>query len=198
MTETKELDRTDWSWLQDTYWYVPTASLPALQLDPDKCILNWVVDQTVWHITGYREGYFWGVSSTFIQHQGQDQTIRAAGSQPVSFSMFGSITPEGRIHLTFIRQNRASSGSATVGIGRAILHQTLEDTAVPQKPVPQPGDWSLEMQMSSGTREETAHWAYMTPVKPGDPAWESLPGVALSVPDMLSQCQPPRFEPDQQ
>src|SRR5215467_14517338 len=77
MTEIEELDRIDWSSLQDTYWYVPPASLPALQLDPDSGTLNWVIDQTVWHITGYREGYFWGVSSTLIQHQGQDQTTRA-------------------------------------------------------------------------------------------------------------------------
>jgi len=52
----------------------------------------------------------------------------------------------------------------------------------------------MEMQMSSGTSELTAHWAYMTRVQPDDPSWESLPGVGLSVPEMLGGCEPPQLD----
>lgn len=175
MTARSDSNVVDWSWLQDTYWYVPPGNLPALQLDPDSDILSWVIDQTVWHITGYRDGYFWGSSTTLMRQQGSEVPAHGPGSHPVCFAMFGSITPEGRIHLTFILDSKASSGPPTIGIGRA---------------VPQENDWRLEMQMSSGTRNETAHWAYMTRVRPGDPAWDSLPGVGLSVPEMLKRCHP--------
>ncbi|MEN9867690.1 MAG: hypothetical protein RL748_3280, partial [Pseudomonadota bacterium] len=53
--------RAQWAWLTDTYWYVRTPDLPALQLDPEDNLLSWLVDQTVWHISGYKNGYFWGV-----------------------------------------------------------------------------------------------------------------------------------------
>ncbi|HSK78875.1 MAG TPA: hypothetical protein VLQ45_20640 [Thermoanaerobaculia bacterium] len=35
-----------WSWLTDTYWYVPPANLPALRYDEDDNTLTWLVDQT--------------------------------------------------------------------------------------------------------------------------------------------------------
>jgi len=179
MTEPSGFNRSDWSWLQDTYWYVLPANLPALQFDPDSDSLTWLIDQTVWHITGYSNGYFWGVSATLTQKPGEEMAPQGPSSPPVCFTMLGTITPEGRIHLTFIRHSSTASGSPTIGIGRAIPHQS---------------DWSMEMQMSSGTGKQTAHWAYMTRVQPGDPSWESLPGVGLSVPEMLGKCQPPQLE----
>ena len=44
--------RFDWSWLADSYWYVPRPDLPALQLDPEDNVLSWLVDQTVWQRSG--------------------------------------------------------------------------------------------------------------------------------------------------
>jgi hypothetical protein len=167
----------DWSWLQETYWYVPPRSLRALQLDPDTNTLAWAVDQTVWHITGYRAGYFWGVSATVLRQVGEE-TSGGSGSRPVCFRMLGSITPEGRVHLTFIPAASSSSRAATIGIGTAVAHGE---------------GWRLEMQMSSGSGVRTAHWAYMTAVRPGDPSWDSLPGVDVSVPQMLEGCDPPRL-----
>jgi len=46
-------DARDFSWLEGTYWYVPAADLPAMQYDAARNTLAWIVDQTVWHITGY-------------------------------------------------------------------------------------------------------------------------------------------------
>lgn len=178
MPEHANVNRSDWRWLQNTYWYVLPGNLPALQLDTDQDTLNWVIDQTVWHITGYRNGYFWGVSATLIIQDAESSLQQAPTSQPVCFTMLGTITPEGRIHLTFIRSHQPSSATPTIGIGRAIPYRDA---------------WSLEMQMSSGADKQTAHWAYMTRVQPGDPSWESLPGVGLSVPEMLNRCKPPQL-----
>lgn len=179
MSDPSDFNLSNWSWLQDTYWYVLPENLPALQFDPDDETLNWVVDQTVWHITGYRDGYFWGVSATLLVTSADGAPKHGAGSTPVCFTMLGSITPEGRVHLTFIPSQASSSRMATIGIGCAVRHR---------------GDWSLEMQMSSGNDTRTAHWAYMTRVRPDDASWESLPGVGLSVPQMLNGCEPPQLD----
>ena len=164
----------DWSWLADTYWYVPVESLPALRLDPSENTLTWVVDQTVWQLTGYRDGYFWGVCVAFLYDAGEEPPQRGPGSAPRSFSMLGSITPEGRVHLTFIA---TQTGNTTIGIGRMLPHRD---------------GWSFQMQMSSGDRNRTAHWAYMVQTRPGEPSWDSLPGVGLSVPEMLEGTEAPQ------
>lgn len=167
---------TDWQWLVDTYWYVLPAQLPALQYDPDDNALSWACDQTVWHVTGYRDGYLWGVCATVMQTAGDDD-----GGRPVNLVLFGSVTPEGRVYLTFVPSAR--SRSATVGIGRAIAHH---------------GGVSMEMQMTSGSDTRTTHWAYMAQVKPGEPAWEALPGVGISVPQMLEGTEAPAAPPPPQ
>jgi hypothetical protein len=114
-----------------------------------------------------------------IRDVGEEVPKHGRGSRPTGLAMFGSITPEGRVHLTFVPDAARSSGSATIGIGQAM---------------PRNGGWSLEMQMSSGSTERTAHWAHMVRTQPGDPSWASLPGLGLSVPEMLDGLNPPRFE----
>jgi hypothetical protein len=167
-----------WKWLAGTYWCVPPTSLPALRFDDGDDTLAWRVDQTVWHITGYREGYFWGVSATLLRDAGEVAPERGPGSQPVGFTMVGSITREGRVYITFIPNSR---GSNTIGIGRAVPHETL---------------WSLEMQMSTGSSSQTtSHWATMVRVRPGDPYWDSLPGFGISVPEMLEGLTAPEVAP---
>jgi len=51
MSVDSNIDQSQWSWLQDTYWYVPPENLPALQFDPDDDTLDWLIDQTAWHIS---------------------------------------------------------------------------------------------------------------------------------------------------
>lgn len=168
-----------WSWLKDTYWCVPSVNLPALRFDQDDNTLTWLIDQTVWHISGYRIGYFWGVSSAIMRTAGEEAPKRGPGSQPQGTTMLGSITPEGRVHLTFIQK----SGSVVIGLGELVQRGA---------------EWAFEMQMSTTLRTKTtAHWAYMIQVQPGDPDWDSLPGVGLSVPDMLDGLEPPAVEPPQ-
>jgi hypothetical protein len=179
MTTPVDSEPKDWSWLKDTYWYVLPENLPALQYDAAKNTLAWIVDQTVWHITDYRDGYFWGITSVLTRDAEEALPTHGRGSQPTGLALLGSITPEGRVHLTFVADAALTSRSATIGIGRA---------------VPRDGSWSLEMQMSSGSRERTAHWAYMVRTQPGDPSWTSLPGIGLSVPEMLEGLEPPQLE----
>ena len=92
--------------------------------------------------------------------------------------MLGSVTPEGTILLTFIP---TSGGSSTIGLGRIVPHGDRR---------------AFEMQMSTGTGSQTtAHWAFMVPVEPGDPNWDSLPGFSgLSVTEMLDGLEPPTSE----
>lgn len=176
MTEPQTSLPSDWSWLADTYWYVPEESLPALRLDPSENTLTWVVDQTVWHITGCQAGYFWGICTALLYDAGEEVPKRGPGSKPSSLTMLGSITPEGRVHLTFLS---TQSGSATIGLGRIVPHAQGR---------------SFEMQMSTGQRDRTAHWAWMVQTRPGDPSWDSLPGVGLSVPEMLEGTEAPEAQ----
>ena len=56
-----------WRWLADTFWYVPASNLPALLLDAETEVLLPISDQTVFHIAGYRDGYFWGRTVVHLQ-----------------------------------------------------------------------------------------------------------------------------------
>jgi len=49
-----------WAWLADTYWYVPTKNLPAYTYSPITNKLSLLSDQTVFHISGYADGYIYG------------------------------------------------------------------------------------------------------------------------------------------
>jgi hypothetical protein len=46
--------------------------------------------------------------------------------------------------------------------------------------------------MTDRSDTRTAHWAYMVPVTPEDPAWSSLPDFEISVPEMLEGFEPPQ------
>lgn len=146
-----------WSWLADTYWYVPTANLPALIYGPTNGTLVPVQDQTVYHISGYRSGYFWG------------ETVTQLGTgSPLSSSLVGSVTPQGRVLLSFT----STSGTMTQGYG------TMTRKA---------GQWTMENQMftaPSGSLQ-IGHWAYMVQTRPGLKSWSSLPYVGVSVPTFL-------------
>lgn len=161
--------RPAWDWLAGTYWYCPAADMPALQSQsPDS--FAWVVDQTVWHVTGCEDGYFWGVASTLLTPVGD----KPDPSQKNDSTFFASITPEGAVHITFVR----SAASTTVGTG-----QVRGDG----------GSARFVMQMSSGPGSAlVVHWAQMRRIAPGDPEWTCLPGAGVSVPAMLDGIAAPQ------
>lgn len=153
-----------WAWLADTDWYVPTHNLPATVFDSSSNTLIPVSDQTVFQITGYREGYFWGKSVTQL-----------GSSSPSGMSMVGSVTPEGRVVLTFTTTESGSSPTVTEGFGQ--MRRKL-------------GQWTMENQMftSPGSTVQVGHWAYMMQTHPGLASWNSLPGVGVSVPTFLGEA----------
>ena len=152
-----------WSWLANTYWYVPTSNLPAVLYNSATGSLQAVSDQTVFHITGYGDGYFWGNSVTQL----------GSGSASDS-SMLGSVTPEGKVLLTFTSTSTNSSPSLTDGYGTMVRKF---------------GQWTMENQMFTSPNEtlQIGHWAYMLQTRPGMPSWYSLPGADVSVPVFLNQ-----------
>jgi hypothetical protein len=154
-----------WSWLAGTYWYVPTRNLAAVLFNSSTGTLAPVSDQTVFQITGYRDGYFWGKTVTQL-----------GSSAPSGSSMVGSVTPQGRVLLTFTQTNRSSGPTVTEGFG---MMQRKS------------GQWTMENQMftSPGETLQIGHWAYMVQTHPGLPSWESLPSAGVSVPAFLSEAE---------
>lgn len=151
-----------WNWLKGTTWYVPTTGLLAYMYDPGSNQLMPVSDQTVYTITGYRNGYFWG------------RTSERLGSNEIACkSLVGSVTPEGKIYLTFTDYPYGANGETTIGLGQMTRKA---------------GQWTMANQMSTGSSPQVGHWAYMVPALPGSAAWSSLPGVNMSVPDFMAPC----------
>ncbi|MBL4704969.1 MAG: hypothetical protein JKY54_10635 [Flavobacteriales bacterium] len=154
-----------WEFLKDSYWYVPVAYLPALQISADGSPPTPMVDQTLWHITDYKYGYFWGNSAALLYEEGTSPT-----DPPSASRLVGTITPQGKVQITFMPFNQLGPAMSTVGIG--IMEESRKE-------------WVFEMQMSAGITELVVHWAQMLPTKEGDPSWEQLPGTEYSVPEFL-------------
>jgi hypothetical protein len=152
-----------WSWLADTYWYVPTANLAAVLYNSDTGSVQSVSDQTVFHITGFADGYFWGQAVTQL-----------GSSQASNSSMLGSVTPEGKVLLTFTMTSTNSSPSITNGYGTMVRKY---------------GQWTMENQMFTSPTKilQIGHWAYMLQTRPGMPSWYSLPSADVSVPAFLNE-----------
>jgi len=172
MKETADT-RFDWNWLTDTYWYVTQPDLPALQLDPDDNALSWLIDQTVWHISGYENGYFWGVTAAVTYNAGEEPPSRIG-----HLTMLGTVLPDGRVQITFLSNRRA--GSTTIGFGQMVK---LGEA------------WAFEMQMSTERGDNRVlHWANMVQTREGEASWNQLPGTGMSVPQMLEGAVYPSFE----
>jgi hypothetical protein len=153
-----------WSWFTNTYWYVPSPNVPATLFNVKAGTLQPIQDQTVFHITGYRLGYFWG------------STVTQFGSNaPTASTMNGTVTPEGKVLLTFTSTGNGSSPSITQGFGT--MHRKF-------------GQWTMENQMSSSPNQQfqISHWAYMVQTRPGQSSWSSLPFVNVSVPTFSSEA----------
>ncbi len=155
-----------WQWLANTYWIVSPKGLPAIIFNSETGIIAPVQDQTVYHITGYRDGYFWG--QTVAQY--------SSSGAPSSAALVGSVTPEGKLMLNFV-----SPTGVTMGIGSMTFKR---------------GAWTMENQMFTGTdTSRIGHWAYMVQTRPGMKSFKSLPFVNVSVPTFLSNYNLPKPAP---
>jgi hypothetical protein len=156
----------DWSFLQNSYWYVPTVNLPALlSSTANGGTFIPITDQTVFYIQRYVKGYFWGTVATELTVAGQSRG-------PACFQMVGSVTPEGTVNLSFTPTG--SSGAPTAGFGT-------------MRPIGR--QWTMENQMSTSQSGGTAtHWAYMVQCRVGQPCMRSLPGTDLTIAQLLDDC----------
>lgn len=173
MTET---NRTTWNFLANTYWYVTPPDLPALEFSASNNSLTWQCDQTVWHISGYKNGYFWGVCSAVINDPGENS------GQPRQQTLVGTVTAAGQVQITFIGDGLIGN-SVVTGFGQMVTVN---------------GQWGFQMQMATATgKNYLFHWATMMQTKEGELSWDNLPGVDYSVPDMLEGATYPQFEDDE-
>lgn len=167
--------RAQWHWLKNTYWYCPTSCMPALQIN-DQNIMQWAIEQTVWHIQGYKDGFFWGIAAVLITPAGQEPKIKLKQNS----TLIGSITPQGEVLATFITQDTPNNMQFSAP-GRMTEFQNQT---------------SFEMQVSAGPDKQlTLHWAYMKQITPDDPQWQNLPGAGVSMNTMLRGIENPSFEP---
>lgn len=152
--------------LKNTYWYVPTKWLLAIQMAPDSGKITEMIDQTVWYITDYKEGYFWGVCAALLYQKGEETELT-----PSSFRLSGSVTTDGKVLISFMPINQLGAIINTVGFGEM---KNKEDA------------WVFEMQMASGSSDLTTHWAFMEQTQPNDSSWKRLPGTNYSVDEFLA------------
>lgn len=166
-----------WAWLAadgGTYWYVPQAGLPAYRWrTSDPAGATQVSDQTVWHIERFENGYVFGP----VVGQLDDQA-------PQCQYLIGSITPDGRVYLTFTSTGGSGSPSLTTGIGE-VVEEVVDDGTVA-------GDSSpvFQMQMATGSDQlQVTHWARMRQCRKGQSCWNSLPGLdGTSIAEFLGNC----------
>jgi hypothetical protein len=155
----------DWTFLGNSYWYVPPSNLEAIFSNTSNGgTFIPITDQTVFYIQTYQGGYFWGRVATML-------TIDDQPSGPNCFQLVGSVTPQRTVNLSF---TPLSSGTPTAGFGtmRFVRNQ-----------------WTMENQMSTSASGGTiTHWAYMVQCDNGQPCMQNLPGTSLTISEMLAPC----------
>lgn len=83
--------------LKNTFWYVPKSTLESIKYVGNTNTVSLSLDQTVWEITGYTKGYFWGRSTVSIDGNKQYKKFIA------------SITPDGKVLFQFIAYDDVSN-----------------------------------------------------------------------------------------
>ncbi len=164
-----------WNFLKDSYWYVPTAFLPALQMNATDAEPTQMIDQTVWQITDYKYGYFWGNCAALLYENENPESQTLSG-----FRFAGSVTPDGKVQISFMPISELGAVMSTVGTGNMIKDD---------------GEWVFNMQMESGITDLVVHWANMEETKEGESSWEKLPGTEYSVPELLEAAGIPATVP---
>lgn len=159
---TKKVSGKYKKYLEGTVWIVPPSTLLAYEYSSGTAIP--VSDQTVWVITRYDQGYFFGESYTTLN-----------GTPSSQRKIVGSVTPSGHVYMTFYPLSSSTQDTDIVnGIGTFEKHK---------------GDYVFVMQMNSPENSLTglSHWSYMISVEPDDYFYQHLPGVNMSVPEFIDQ-----------
>lgn len=165
-------DMAKYDFLEGSKWFVPHSTLPAITFDLATGTASAIVDQTVWDITHYRYGYFWGRTVAELRDAESGELL----SEPSCMHLVGSVTPRGQVHITFINQDQPTALTATRGTGWLVWHGRT--------------GWRFEeMQMSAGMTSVVVHWSFMEQCKPGQTCEAQLPGTDSSLWDLLDVCE---------
>ena len=162
---------SQYRFLQDSRWYVPTATLPAVELNLQTGTVRAVIDQTVWDIERYTYGYFWGRTIARLIRPGTQDPIGG----PACLRLLGSVSPDGRVNITFINEDQTTALGAVSGIGK------LSRGGNGRSP-------RFQMQMATGLTSVIAHSSYMDQCRAGQPCQARLPGTDLSLSQFLALC----------
>lgn len=149
--------------IKDTIWIVPPSTLLAYEYSP--LSYTAVIDQTVWIIDGYDNGYFFGTSYTAV--------INSGSTTYTQKKIIGTVTSGGAVYITFIPLGAISTTDLVNGVGTFVNLQ---------------GSYQFVMQMNAGsTAVGLSHWSYMISIDENSPYYDALPGVNQSLPEFLSQ-----------
>ena len=153
-----------WAWLEGTTWYVPERGLDALGWSTDTEDTTAVVDQTVYTIDSFADGYFTARTTILL-----DGSIRQCRW------LLGSVTRKGRLLLTFMPV--AGDDAETVqGFGQMRKRG---------------GRWAMVNQMStSSANMQIVHSANMRRIRSGARDYAQLPGTSESLPEFMEACWP--------
>lgn len=140
-------------------WIVPPSTLLAYKTLND--IHMKAIDQTIWVIDKYEKGYIFGTAYAIID-----------GELSSTTTLIGSITPLGDVLFAFYNDNTITSGQ-----GKFIKID---------------GMWQFLMQMNtlnniSSNVVGLSHWSYMIKITDKCDAYHKLPGIGLSVPEMINK-----------
>jgi hypothetical protein len=158
-----------YAFLAGTRWIVPASTLPAIAFDLATGTGSEVFDQTVRNITDVQSGYIRGRTAAQMRDPGSGEPV----AEPACKHVAGSVTPEGRVQITFVNREQSTALAATRGTGR----------------LGRANEWRFEaMQMSSGTTGLVVHWSCTVQCRPGDACEAELPGTTSSLADFLAAC----------
>lgn len=147
--------------LENSTWIVPPQTLLAFEYTAGT--ETPVEDQTVWIISEYENGYFFG------------KTYPALNGIPKSImNMVGTVTPFGDVYITFYPTSGSlSSTDIVTGLGTLTIidHQYV---------------FVMQMNSSQNNLNGLTHWSYMISVNPNDYFYQHLPSLNLSVPEFIS------------
>jgi hypothetical protein len=162
-----------YEFLANSHWFVPESTLPAMAMIVSTGETALVNDQTVWTITDYSEGYFWGTSVVKLFDPADDALV---GTQCTR--MLGNVTPDGHVLIAFTNVDEPTALNAVRGTGNLVRDRK--------------GRWRFEnMQMASGQLFLVTHWSFMDQCRTGDPCEQLLPGTTgESLSEFTASCAP--------
>lgn len=142
----------------NSIWLVPCETLTAYFTLNDKH--QKVLDQTIWVIDQYKDGYLFGTAYTLLD--GQPSSKR---------TLLGSITPKGDVLFSFY------SSTITSGQGH---FQKSEMKFLMQ---------TNSLESYNGVTVGVSHWSYMIPITSCDPEYHKVPSTNMSIPEIIKSFE---------